>query len=113
MYNRIPWYVLTRHGIPAFKIFRQPIGCLGEVLQPGTLAPPVLQSNPIRLRQLYEAALAEPVLVDESRRVGPVEPVKPVQSFPFAAATVPVSEEIGGPVPKSLYVSRFKKKKVI
>ena len=105
MYNRIPWHVLTRHGIPAFKIFRQPIGCLGEVLQPGTLAPPVLQSNPIRLRQLYEAALAEPVLSGG--------PIKPGQSLSFETATVPVSEDTDGPVPKSLYVSRFKKKKVI
>ena len=125
-----PWRLLTRNGIPAFKVMRRPLA-LGEVTLPvGAALDPELIPHHIRdrrLRQFYEQHRLEPVEPQPDTQqyyrerferlhgggAQPIEPITPVATRVVAdsitegtflagvpSVDVPVAEEPPRPKPK-------------
>lgn len=114
IHQLVPWFQLTRTGIPPLKVARRPL-VVGEVTIPvgATLDPEIfpLQIRTQRLRQFYEARRLEPVnpLPDSQQyyrerflrlhggQEAPIAPITPVASKIVAGSLpgveVPVTEE--------------------
>jgi hypothetical protein len=59
--NLIPWRQLTRNGVPEMVVARRPMSLHGSIYQPGHPVSPQDFVNRVRMRQLYEQRLLEPL----------------------------------------------------
>jgi hypothetical protein len=57
----IPWSDLTRQSMPQFEICRRPMVVQGRELAVGDPLPVELFANRVRIRQLYDGRLIQPV----------------------------------------------------
>lgn len=62
-FRQLPWPKLTLNGsaMPQFRVARRPMFSLGVLTEVGQPVPPQIVVNKLRLRQLYEARLVEPI----------------------------------------------------
>lgn len=122
IHQLIPWFQLTRTGIPALKVTRRPLVvgevtiAVGQTLDPEIFPLAIRQQ---RLRQFYEMRRLEPVdpgpdsqqyyrerfmRLHGGGQEAPIEPIMPVASQVVAgglpAVEVPVAEEPHRPKPK-------------
>ena len=95
----VPWHQLTRYAMPKFRIARRALFFNNQHLQPGTEIPAEMVANRVRVRQLYEQWLIEPVAETVVSRPGVNVVVRsestvaatfaPVESIPTALPAAP------------------------